>query len=84
MLAVGAIFIAWALLRPLSEELSDSEPAGAGPGGDDEGAGGRPAPGREQGEHGAAEAAADHPGAGGSGVLERARRCASTSGTDAS
>ena len=39
MLGVGAFFIAWALLRPLSEELSDSEPAGGGTGGDGEGAG---------------------------------------------
>jgi xanthine/uracil/vitamin C permease (AzgA family) len=39
MLAVGAFFIAWGLLRPLSEELSDSEPASGGAGGDDKGAG---------------------------------------------
>jgi hypothetical protein len=39
MLVVAAFFIAWALLRPLSEELSDSEPAGGGTGGDREGAG---------------------------------------------
>src|ERR687893_762662 len=37
MLIVGAIFVAWAVLRPLSEELGEgtgSEPAGA-PAGDD-------------------------------------------------
>jgi hypothetical protein len=47
MLAVGAFFIAWALLRPLSEELSDSEPSGGGPGGDDERAGEPVGAGRE-------------------------------------
>jgi hypothetical protein len=51
MLAVGAFFIAWALSRPLSEELSDSQPAGAGPGGDHEGAGGEPGARAQQGEH---------------------------------
>jgi hypothetical protein len=41
MLIVGAIFIAWAQLRPLSEELGEepaSESAGARAGGDREGA----------------------------------------------
>ena len=34
MLLVGALFIAWALWRPLGQELAESEPAGGGPGGD--------------------------------------------------
>src|SRR5215208_4271089 len=34
MLIVAAIFIAWALLRPLGRELSESEPAGGGAGRD--------------------------------------------------
>ena len=35
MLVVGAIFLAWAFVRPLGEELADaeSEPAGGGAGG---------------------------------------------------
>ena len=33
MLVVGAIFLAWALARPLGKELAASEPAGGGPGG---------------------------------------------------
>jgi xanthine/uracil/vitamin C permease (AzgA family) len=39
MLAVAAFFVGWALLRPLSEELSISQSAGGGPGDDPEGAG---------------------------------------------
>jgi len=35
MLALGLLFIAWALLRPLSAEL-DSEEPGGGSGGDDD------------------------------------------------
>ena len=36
MLIVGAIFLAWALTRPLADQLDEveSEPAGGGPGGD--------------------------------------------------
>ena len=34
MLAVGLLFIAWALLRPLSAELEESEQSGGGSGGD--------------------------------------------------
>ena len=30
MLLVGAFFLAWALMRPLGEELADSETAGGG------------------------------------------------------
>jgi hypothetical protein len=33
MLLVGAIFLAWALLRPVGKELAESEPAGGGAGG---------------------------------------------------
>ena len=51
MLAVGAFFIAWALLRPLGEELSDSQPAGSGPGGDREGPGGQGGARAQQREH---------------------------------
>jgi hypothetical protein len=51
MLAVGAFFVAWALMRPLGEELSDSQPAGAGPGGDREGAGEQPGARAEEREH---------------------------------
>jgi hypothetical protein len=50
LLVVAAIFIGWALLRPLSEELSDSQPAGAGPGDDGEGAGEQPGARAEQRE----------------------------------
>jgi xanthine/uracil/vitamin C permease (AzgA family) len=39
MLAVGLLFIAWALWRPLSEELASDEPGG-GPGDDRERPGG--------------------------------------------
>jgi hypothetical protein len=39
MLVVAAIFIGWALMRPLSAELEESEPAGGGPGGDPDGPG---------------------------------------------
>ncbi len=34
MLLVGAIFIAWALTRPLADELAESETAGGGAGRD--------------------------------------------------
>jgi hypothetical protein len=34
MLLVGAIFLAWAFTRPLSEELAESETAGGGAGND--------------------------------------------------
>jgi hypothetical protein len=34
MLALGVLFIAWALLRPLSAELDESEDSGGGPGDD--------------------------------------------------
>jgi hypothetical protein len=37
MLVMGLLFVAWALLRPLSAEL-DSEESGGGPGGDDDSA----------------------------------------------
>jgi hypothetical protein len=40
MLALGLLFIAWALLRPLSSQLDESEEAGGGTGGDGGGAGG--------------------------------------------
>jgi hypothetical protein len=47
MLALGLLFIAWALLRPLSAELEEaSEEAGGGPGGDGDGAPGESGPGR--------------------------------------
>jgi hypothetical protein len=35
MLALGLLFVAWALWRPLSEELGSEQPSG-GPGGDGE------------------------------------------------
>jgi hypothetical protein len=47
MLAVGLLFVAWALLRPLSEELGSEQP-GRAPGGDGEGAGGHSGPGAHQ------------------------------------
>ncbi len=47
MLAVGAFFLVWAQMRPLSEELSDSDPSGGGPGGDDQDAGEPAGSGRE-------------------------------------
>ncbi len=50
LLVVAAIFIGWALMRPLSEELSDSEPSGPGPGDDREGAGEQPGARAEQRE----------------------------------
>ncbi len=50
LLVVAGIFIGWALLRPLSEELSDSQPSGAGPGDDGEGAGEQPGARAEQRE----------------------------------
>ncbi len=34
MLIMSAMFIAWALLRPLGEDEDESEPAGGGSGGD--------------------------------------------------
>ena len=34
MLVVGALFLVWAFVRPLGQELADSEPAGGGAGGD--------------------------------------------------
>ena len=40
MLAVGLLFIAWALLRPLSAELDESEESGGGSGDDAVGSGG--------------------------------------------
>jgi len=36
MLVFGLLMIAWALLRPLSAELDESEESGGGPGGDDD------------------------------------------------
>ena len=36
MLAVGLLFIAWALLRPLSAEMDSDEESGGGSGGDDD------------------------------------------------
>ena len=80
MLLVGALFIAWALWRPLGQELAEAEPRpsqsrrAAGPGATDTDPSGGVAPGGKQRQHGAAEAAADHAGAGGSGVLERRHR----------
>jgi hypothetical protein len=47
MLVVGAIFMTWALTRPLGTELSESEEAGGGAGGDREGARGTRRPGGE-------------------------------------
>ena len=41
MLIFGVLFIAWALWRPLSEELGSEEPGG-GPGSDEERPGGDP------------------------------------------
>jgi hypothetical protein len=38
MLLLGLLFIAWALLRPLSSQLEESEEPGGGPGDDDDGA----------------------------------------------
>jgi hypothetical protein len=52
MLAVAALFLVWALTRPLSRELEEAEseqPAGGGAGSDPEGAGRRDRPGPEQG-----------------------------------
>ena len=34
MLVVGALFLVWAFVRPLGQELAESEPAGGGAGGD--------------------------------------------------
>ena len=51
MLAVAALFLVWALTRPLSRELEEAESeqaASGGPGGDGEGAGRRDRPGAEQ------------------------------------
>jgi hypothetical protein len=39
MLVLGLLFVAWALVRPLSEELGSEQPGG-GPGGDGERPGG--------------------------------------------
>jgi hypothetical protein len=39
MLVLGLLFVAWALLRPLSEQLGSEQPGGR-PGGDGEGAAG--------------------------------------------
>ena len=39
MLAVAILFIAWALIRPLSAELDESEESGGGAGGDGGGTG---------------------------------------------
>ena len=66
-------FLAWAFTRPLGEELarpsaSQSTARAAGPAATGDGAVGRRGAGRQQGEHRAAEAAADHPGAGGAGA----------------
>jgi hypothetical protein len=36
MLVFGLLMIAWALLRPLSGEMEESEEPGGGPGGDDD------------------------------------------------
>jgi drug/metabolite transporter (DMT)-like permease len=44
MLVFGLLFVAWALLRPLSEELESEQPGG-GAGGDGERAGGDRGPG---------------------------------------
>jgi hypothetical protein len=51
MLAVAALFLVWALTRPLSRELEEAESeqaARGGPGGDGEGVGRRDRPGSEQ------------------------------------
>ena len=79
MLLVAALFLAWAFTRPAAaEELEEAESERGGrrvpgatrrrhpPGG--------VAPGAEQRQHRAAEAAADHARAGGAGVLERLDR----------
>jgi hypothetical protein len=34
MLVVGALFLTWALTRPVGRELAESEPSGGGAGGD--------------------------------------------------
>ena len=36
MLAFGVLMLGWALLRPLSSQMDESEDAGGGPGGDDD------------------------------------------------
>jgi hypothetical protein len=38
MLAFGVLMVSWALLRPLSSELDESDEPGGGPGGDDDSA----------------------------------------------
>jgi len=45
MLALASLFIAWALLRPLSEELAESEQASGGSGSDERAPGGHGDPG---------------------------------------
>src|SRR4051812_45929859 len=69
MLVVAIIFLVWAFTHPLGKELREDYPRGSA-GGDDERPLGRLDPGRQQREPRPAEAAADHPGAGGPGGLQ--------------
>src|SRR3954470_13686643 len=76
MLLFGVLMLLWAFTRPLGAELTEAEESSDEPGRgtrrDRHRPGGEGGSGTKRREHGAAEAAADHAGAGGSLLLQAA------------